>query len=298
MRTQSGEPEAGAADEPDVLPRGARLRVLAELTLLWLLTLGAIRLVVGVQSLIPAVGFAGITLGDAVLALVPFLFIYSPVWLCEWRKVDSYAYRLFIPAFSDVAAWGGAFWRAARLALWILVPWLVGYHLYQNAVAAFLEAAGPIRSVEAFLRAAEGVLTGDITLGPGRTVWEVLALTRLPVARFPEDALLLVPYHIFFVAIPEEFFYRGYFQTRLNEVFPRRWMMMGARVGPGLLIACAFFAFGHSLVTLRWWHFATFFPGLLFGLLRERSGSTLPGALFHAWCNVTVSLLDAAYLVR
>ncbi len=289
---------AGVGADPEPLAASERLRVLGELTLLWLLTLGAIRLVVGLQPLIPAVGFAGITLGDAVLALVPFLFIYSPVWLCDWRVVDSYAYRLFIPAFSDVSAWGSALWRAARLALLILVPWLVGYHLYQNAVAAFLEAAGPIRSVEGFFRAAQGVIGGEITIGAGRSLWEVLTQTRLPVARLPEDAALLGPYHVFFVAIPEEFFYRGYFQTRLNQVFPRRWRVLGTSVGPGLLIACGFFAFGHSLVTLRWWHFATFFPGLLFGWLRERSGSTLPGALFHAWCNVTVSLLDAAYLIR
>ncbi len=292
-----GEGPAAALDRA-VASASPRLRVLGELTLLWLLTLGAIRLVVALQPAIPAVGFSGLTLRDAVLALVPFLFIYTPVWLCEFRRRDSAAYGLYIPAFSDVSAWGAAARHAGWLALLILVPWLVGYHLYQNGVLAFVEAAGPIRSAADFTRSVERLWSGELDLFATRSAWSVFTETRFPAFRWPADAALLVPYHVFFVAIPEEFFYRGYFQARLNEVFPTRWKVFGTWVGPGLLVAAVFFAFGHSLVTLRWWHFATFFPGLLFGWLRERTGSTLPGALFHAWCNVCVSLLDASYGVR
>jgi membrane protease YdiL (CAAX protease family) len=212
--------------------------------------------------------------------------------------VDSFDYQLFIPSFSDGPAWRAALEWAGRLVLVVLVPWLLGYHLYQNFAVAFLDAVGPIRSAGQAVELLRGVLAGTVDITGGRSWGEVLTLTRLPTARLPEDALLLVPYHVFFVAIPEEFFYRGYFQTRLDQVFGHRWTILGARVGPGLLVACAFFAFGHSIVTLRWWHFATFFPGVLFGWLRARTGSTLPGALFHAWCNVAVSLLDAAYGIR
>ena len=187
---------------------------------------------------------------------------------------------------------------AGRLALWIVVPWLIGYHLYQNAFVTFSAAVGPLRSAADVGEAVRGVLRGDIDVLAGQSAWRALTQARLPSWRWPDDGLLLVPYHLFFVAIPEEFFYRGYLQTRLNQVFPRRWAALGVRFGPGLVIACLYFAFGHSLVTFRWWHFATFFPGLLFGGLRERSGSTLPGALFHAWCNVCVSLLDTAYGLR
>lgn len=116
-----------------------------------------------------------------------------------------------------------------------------------------------------------------------------------PEWRVPKDAWLLVPYHLFFVALPEEFFYRGYFQTRLNEVFPRKFLVFGVAVGWALPIACLFFAFGHSLVQVRWWHFATFFPGLVFGWMREKTGQPLAGALFHAWANVTVNWLDTMY---
>jgi hypothetical protein len=235
----------GVGDRVEVVPPGARKRVLLELTGLWLVTLLSIRGVVALQSL---------GLPDWSLAAVPFLFIYAPVLLCRIRGVDSYGYRIAIPAFTDGPAWREALVRAGKVIAILLVPWLVGYHLYQT------------------------------TLFHLHPHW-----------RIPKDAALLVPYHLFFVAIPEEFFYRGYFQTRLNEVFPRRWMIFGAPIGPGLLIASAFFAFGHSLVVLRWWHFATFFPGLLFGWLRERTGQPVAGAFLHAWANVTVTWLDTIY---
>lgn len=129
----------------------------------------------------------------------------------------------------------------------------------------------------------------------GYHAYQVVIFDHAPSWRIPKDAWLLIPYHLFFVAIPEEFFYRGYFQTRLNEVFPRRGLVFGVPVGWALPLASLFFAFGHSLVVFRWWHFATFFPGLVFGWLRERTGNPLAGALFHAWANVTVAWLDTAY---
>ena len=222
--------------------------VMKELVWLWLGTLLAIRAVVMAHD-------AG--LHEIVLAAVPFLFVYAPVYLCEWRKVDSYAYHLALPAFSDVAAWKDAALAAGRIIAIILLPWLVGYHFYQT-----------------------------------------LLFHLHPALRAPKDAWLLVPYHLFFVAIPEEFFYRGYFQTRLNEVLPPKWKIFGVEVGWSLPITAIFFAFGHSLVTVRWWHFAIFFPALVFGWLREKTKGTLAGAFFHAWCNITVAFLDAFYGLR
>ncbi len=290
----NGVAELGPTDAP--APWAFRWRVLGELTALWLVTLLAIRLVTVVQTFIPpAIGVAGLHLRDVVLAAVPFLFIYVPVYLCQWRGVDSYAYRIAIPAFDDRAAW----WAGARLCLAVVavavVPYLVGYHLYQNALAALLELSGSVADVDDVRRLAAHLVSLKWL---GADPWATLTRTLDPTLIVPPDPLLLVLYHLFYVAIPEEFFYRGYVQTRLNEVFPRRWLIFGAHVGPGLVIASLFFAFGHSLVTLRWWHFATFFPGLVFGWMRERSGGPLAGALFHAFCNISVTWLNAAYLGR
>ena len=235
----------GVGDRAEHVPPALRKRVFLELTAIWLATLLLIRGVVALQ---------GAGLPEWTLAAVPFLFIYAPVLLCRWRNVDSYGYRIAIPAFSDLPAWREAFVAAGLVVAVILVPWLVGYHLYQTTLFHYT-----------------------------------------PHWRLPKDAALLIPYHLFFVAIPEEFFYRGYFQTRLNEIFPRKFLIFGVPIGWGIVIASLFFAFGHSLVVFRWWHFATFFPGLLFGWLREKTGQPVAGALLHAWANVTVTCLDTLY---
>lgn len=132
----------------------------------------------------------------------------------------------------------------------------------------------------------------------GYHLYQTRLFGAVPGSGLPDDVVTLVAYQIFFVAIPEEFFYRGYFQTRLNEIFPRRWLVFGTPLGWGAVLASVFFAFGHSLVEVQWWHFATFFPGLAFAWMRERSGGVVAGAFFHAVCNIAVVMLDTHYGLR
>ena len=78
-------------------------------------------------------------------------------------------------------------------------------------------------------------------------------------------------------AFIEETFYRGWLQT----LWTRRW-------GPWVAIPLVslLFALSHLFVMQRWLRVATFFPGLVMGLLRHRNGSVLPGIIYHALCNV------------
>ena len=248
-------------------------RVLVEITLLWLVVLLSIRAVVTLQE--------SLGLHEALLALVPFLFIYGPVLLCKLRGVDSYGYRLYVPAFRDWVTWRSALLTNAKLLAVGLFPWMLAYHLYQSLLFGHQPRLGNLLR---YARKAETTPWLSDLVG-GVDPWALL-VAHLAV---------LVAYHLFFVAIPEEFFYRGYLQTRLNELLPRRFLLAGVPFGHGLWIAALFFAFGHSLVELQWWHFATFFPGLLFGLLRERSGGVITGAFLHAACNVIVHVQDALY---
>jgi membrane protease YdiL (CAAX protease family) len=173
-----------------------------------------------------------------------------------------------LPSFREPGPWV----EALKVNLWIwaalLVPYVLGYHLWQTVGVPAVEDLLDVR-----LYAIRPSL---------RWTW-------------PSNLPKLLAYHLFFVAIPEEMFYRGYLQTRLNEVWAPRWSVWGARLGPGLLVTCVLFAFGHSLVILQWWHVFIVFPSLLFGWLRERTGGIVAGALFHAWCNVTVATLDTLY---
>lgn len=92
-------------------------------------------------------------------------------------------------------------------------------------------------------------------------------------------------FQLILVAIPEEIFYRGYVQPQLNRVWGRPWRFLGASFGKSLIFTSFLFAFSHSLIQLKWWHFSIFFPSLAFGWLREKTGAVTAGALFHTLSN-------------
>jgi membrane protease YdiL (CAAX protease family) len=97
------------------------------------------------------------------------------------------------------------------------------------------------------------------------------------------------------VALPEEAFYRGYLQSRLDEVWRPRWRVLGACVGPGLLVAAGIFALGHLATVQVPARLAVFFPALLFGWLRARTSGIGASMCFHAFCNVYSQLLGRGY---
>jgi membrane protease YdiL (CAAX protease family) len=97
------------------------------------------------------------------------------------------------------------------------------------------------------------------------------------------------------VALPEEAFYRGYLQTALDKAWPPRTKILGARVGPGLLVAAVLFAVGHVLTQPFVTRLAVFFPALVFGCLRARTGGVGAGIVYHAACNLFASYLGQSY---
>jgi len=111
---------------------------------------------------------------------------------------------------------------------------------------------------------------------------------------YPEVALS----HLAVVALPEEFFYRGYLMGRLDDIFRGRIGLLGARVGGGLLIQAALFALGHFLMDLNPSRLAVFFPALAFGWLRARTGGIAAPVLFHAASNVFMGFLTTGYGFR
>jgi uncharacterized protein len=100
---------------------------------------------------------------------------------------------------------------------------------------------------------------------------------------------------ILVIALPEEAFFRGYLQTALDDAWPPRFRLFGASIGPALLVSSAIFAAGHFFTEPNPQRLAVFFPSLLFGWMRARSGSVGPSLVFHALCNVLSSLLGHAF---
>ena len=112
--------------------------------------------------------------------------------------------------------------------------------------------------------------------------------------RLPTGFALAVAVQLVAIAVPEELFYRGWMQTAWGRSGPSR-RILGAEIGPGFLATQALFAVGH-LVTLQPWRLATFFPGLLFGWLRARTGGVVAPAVAHALSNLLVLFLEASVL--
>jgi membrane protease YdiL (CAAX protease family) len=113
--------------------------------------------------------------------------------------------------------------------------------------------------------------------------------------RLPDRLALLALVQLVVVALPEEMFYRGWMQTAWARRDPARGVtVLGARLGAGFVWTQLLFAAGH-LVVLQPWRLGTFFPGLLFGWLRERTGSVAAPVVLHALSNLFIATLEASF---
>lgn len=115
------------------------------------------------------------------------------------------------------------------------------------------------------------------------------------VWRAPKSPLDEVAGQLLVVALPEEAFFRGYLQTRLDAAWGKRTKFLGAEIGLGWLVSAIIFAVGHLLTTPMPARLAVFFPALLFGWLRARTGGIGAGVLFHALCNMYSATLARGY---
>ncbi|HPM41734.1 MAG TPA: type II CAAX endopeptidase family protein [bacterium] len=156
-----------------------------------------------------------------------------------------------------------------------------GWRRYLRSLIVFLVASAVVFPL--FLLAAHG--------------WQrfVLGMGEFHAAGMPQ-LFTTVAYQLILVALPEEFFFRGYFQSTMNRIFPRPWRFLGANLGWGFVVTAAIFAFAHSVIFYRWWHFSIFFPALVFGYLRERTGSITAPVLFHAASNLLMDWIVRSHV--
>jgi len=98
-------------------------------------------------------------------------------------------------------------------------------------------------------------------------------------------------YHFIVVAFFEELFFRGYLQGRFEEYAKRSFSRAGPVFWLPVVAAAFLFAFAHVAVDLDPARMVVFFPGLLFGWLRAKTGSLLAPILSHGSANVLSMLL-------
>ncbi len=110
--------------------------------------------------------------------------------------------------------------------------------------------------------------------------------------------------HLLLIALPEEYFYRGYLQTRLGDLFhgPNSDLespptLLGFSYANWATSAC--FALGHFLIPIGGsfnpGRLAVFFPSLIFGRLKRHTGSIIAPTVFHAGANMMILVLSPHY---
>ena len=100
----------------------------------------------------------------------------------------------------------------------------------------------------------------------------------------------------------EEVLWRGYCQSRINEVTRHRWHLCGIRFGPGLFYVAVLFGLVHAfnpfnpfrgIFTVDWtWGLVAGQTGLLLGFVRARTGSIYPAVFLHLWTNILGKFTD------
>lgn len=97
------------------------------------------------------------------------------------------------------------------------------------------------------------------------------------------------------VALPEEHFFRGYLQGRLDLRWGTPFRLFGTPVGWGLIAASAAFALLHPILIPGPHRLLVFFPALLFGWLRARQGHLGAAVLVHAGSNLLLAIVGRMY---
>lgn len=148
-------------------------------------------------------------------------------------------------------------WRellsSTKLLVFILVPYIICYYLFYS-----------YRSHESGQE-----ISFVLTFPP---LWGFTLLTQ-----------------IFAVALPEEFFYRGFLQSSLQ-----------IKLSPivAIIITNIFFALGHFVGNLDPSRLLTFFPGLVFSWLVYRYHSLVSAILFHAVFNIVAHVLALSVIFK
>ncbi len=210
--------------------------------------------------------------GENLHALVGLAFLLIPITILQRRGEDFERFGIALGGLLGAEATGGlfAFPKDLARALW--------------------RGRRDLLREIAFSLAVMAVVVPPFIVG-FRIYWRTANFDFRLTSEFVSIALA----QFVVVALPEEFFYRGYLQTRLGQVFPKRFRLLGAPYGLHVLLTSVLFGLGHFLVDLRPDRLAVFFPALLFGWIRELRGGIGACVFVHALCNVAADTLMLGY---
>ncbi len=143
-----------------------------------------------------------------------------------------------------------------------------------------------------------------LAFGHTASIWTPLLQTVGPVA---ERAIAFV-FYLLLLGPGEEISFRGYVQSRLNQVFGRPFHFSGTPFGWGALIACLLFGAMHlfggynplsgSVSFTWWWGVSAAVAGLVFAYLREKTGGVAAPAILHGLPQAIAALMLGFFAIR
>ena len=255
---------------------GAREGLIAALALLVLLGAG--------KHLVAAVGFS-----EIFFTLVAGFQIYVPLWLTQRRgeAPEAYAIHAHGLLLGPVAALRRFVVKHARGKPGVVRHLLATYGRHAHfRPTAFMKDVGL------------ALLIAAITFPPfaiGHHYWQLhfgAAGYRFTV---PSDIISTLLKNTFLIALPEEMFYRGFLEHRLERLWPTRFHVWIVPVSRTVILASALFALGHFLGEYNPARLGPFFPAFGFSGLTRKSGSVTGAILYHGMSNAFSALLFAGY---
>jgi membrane protease YdiL (CAAX protease family) len=265
---------------------GAREALLASAALIVLLGVG--------KSLMPMVAFGP----DVVFTLAAAFQLYVPLWLIQRRgeapeSHGIHAHGLFL---GPVAALRARLVRSARRRRNRLSRGL-SRTLAHYGRGARLDGRGLAFSLGL------AVVAALVTFPPfaiGHAYWQEIVVGRTAsfVWRLPPDLVEIMLRNTFLVALPEELFYRGFVETRLERRFPSKFVVLLIPISRTVILASALFALGHFVGEWNLARLGPFFPAFVFSALTRKSGSIAGAVVYHGLSNAFSATLLFGYAAR
>lgn len=203
--------------------------------------------------------------------LIPATFLFVPIYVLFKKKenLDDYGLK------AEPIQKGLAYFFALSLVVFPLFS--AGFFLYYRWICKMTRE-------------------GMVSISLYRRICPSLKPAAIQYLRLDRSLLEKVVVQVLAVGLPEEFFFRGYLQTKVEGYWPIKRRFLGGSIGKANFFTSFLFAIGHVFEYLNPLRIAVFFPSLLFGWLKSATGSILASVLFHAMSNIISDLLHRSFL--
>jgi membrane protease YdiL (CAAX protease family) len=232
-----------------------------------------------------------IALGVFVIIIRRYEFRLMGLATEDWKKSINYGIK------------GYLYFLIPQVILSFFLAWGVRY---QDFVAISAVLGGLVLSVSYFM-----VRKGDVSAASNRRL--VIAATLLVsplvfsffVGELSMRLLKEFAWNILVGGFAEEFFYRGYIQSSVNQEYGKEWKIGKTSFGPGLMVSAALYGLGRGLRTVRpwsgvysisWsWTLYAFTVGIFYGLIRESSGDIIASGTANSMIDAIGEAVKRAF---